>query len=102
MLNYNKAGILLLAQDRGVGKFGPYILRNNHVLSNTIRRPRYNGLLLDFLSDQSYYTSRGNHFQYNRYYLGTLAKPFFWRSENIGRRRWVGYGQDTRGTFVRA
>ena len=52
-------------------------------------------------SDPSYYTSRGNHFQYNTYYYKANSRPFFWMSEHIGWKRWVGYGQDTRGTFVR-
>lgn len=102
-LNGNKAGILLVAQDRGSGAYGPHVLQNSHVIHNTIRRPRNNGLFLGpgLLSDFSYYTSRGNRFQYNTYYYKANSTPFFWMSEHIGRKRWVGYGQDTRGTFIR-
>jgi parallel beta-helix repeat protein len=101
ILNGNKAGILLLAQDRGNGRFGPYVLKNNHVIHNIVRRPKTNGLLLDLVSDLSYYTSRGNRFQYNTYYLGATARPFYWMNEYIGRKRWVSYGQDTEGRFIR-
>jgi parallel beta-helix repeat protein len=101
VLNGNKAGILLLAQDRGNGSFGPYVLKNNHVIHNIVRRPKTNGLLLDFVSDLSYYTSRGNRFQYNTYYLGATPRPFHWMNEYIGRKRWVSYGQDTEGRFIR-
>jgi hypothetical protein len=101
VLRANRRSILLLAQDRGSGAYGPHILRNNHVLYNVVRNPRTNGLRLDGISDSSYYTSRGNFFQYNTYYLRAGSTPFYWRSEDIGRRRWVGFGQDTKGSFLR-
>jgi hypothetical protein len=102
VLNHNKRSVLLLAQNRGSGMYGPHVLKNNRVLHNTVRHPRSNGLRLDGVSDPSYYTSRGNHFQYNTYYLGANSRPpFYWRSGLIGRQRWVRYGQDTRGSFIR-
>jgi Right handed beta helix region len=101
VLKANKRSILLLAQDRGSGEYGPHILRNNRVLHNTVRNPRTNGLRLDGTSDLSYYTSRRNRFQYNTYYLRKGTTPFYWRGEEIGRRRWVGFGQDTKGSFLR-
>jgi hypothetical protein len=101
VLKANKRSILLLAQDRGSGAYGPHILRKNHVLYNVVRNPRTNGIRLDGISDSSYYTSRGNFFQYNTYYLRTGSTPFYWRSGEIGRQRWVGFGQDTKGSFLR-
>jgi hypothetical protein len=100
-LKGNKRSILLLAQDRGSGPHGSYILRDNDVVHNIVRRPRSNGLRLDGVSDLSYYTSRGNRFQYNTYYLGASTSPFYWMNDHIDRRRWVGYGQDTKGSFIR-
>ena len=78
------------------------ILKNDRVVHNTVRRPRINDLLLYGVSDLSYYTSRGNRFQYNTCYLGADPNPFFWMHEHIGRRRWVSFEQDTRGTFIKA
>jgi hypothetical protein len=101
VLKDNKRGILLLAQDRGRGVHGPHVLKQNHVLYNTVRRPVGNGLRLDGVSDLSYYTSRGNRFQHNIYYLGASPRPFYWMSEQIGRKRWVAFGQDTKGSFFR-
>jgi hypothetical protein len=102
LLTGNKAGILLLAQDRGSGAHGLHILMNNYVHHNTVRMPRTNGLLLDGVSDLSYYESRGNRFQYNTYYLRSNPTPFYWMNAYVGRKRWVGYGQDTKGTFIRS
>jgi hypothetical protein len=102
VLKGNRRSVLLLAQDRGSGAYGSHILKDNHIHHNTIVNPRGNGLRLDGVSDPSYYTSQGNHFQYNTYYLRAKSRSaFYWMGALIGRARWVGYGQDTKGRFIR-
>ena len=64
-------------------------------------------IIRDFFQDRRdgvFLDVGANHYrdQNNTYYLGANASPFLWMSEHINRKRWVGYGQDTKGSFFRS
>ena len=60
----------------------------------------YTGLV-QVVGDDSYYTSRDNRFQNNAYRLANLnASNFYWLDDRRTKDQWVGYGQDSGGSFT--
>ncbi len=61
-------------------------LTNFLVHDNMITARRGRGVtgLIETIGDPSYYTSKGNRFWHNTYYLGCQARPFVWSSSTGG------------------
>jgi parallel beta-helix repeat protein len=96
----NAGGINAVQQERGVGKYGPHVVRNLWVHDNTVRmRTGLNGIATD-TGDLSIFRNWNNRYDSNTYYLGPLARYFAW----LGARteaEWRSDGQDVRGAFYR-
>jgi parallel beta-helix repeat protein len=105
-LERNMHGIGLTQTNRADGAYGAHLTQNVNVHDNAITTTSGGvaaGLALSF-NDPSFYTSRNNRFQNNRY---TLCAPayFAWgRSDGslayIGKDQWTAAGNDTAGTFA--
>jgi hypothetical protein len=93
-------GIGLLDASRGSGPHGVYEIRDVRVIGNVVKMVRgaETGLVG---GDAGVYTSRGNRFAGNTYYLrGT--KSSYWRWDDLlGRTEWQATGNDVNGTFRR-
>jgi parallel beta-helix repeat protein len=94
--NFN--GITGVQQDRGTGRYGPHEISNLYVHDNVITMPSGKTGLAQDVGDDSYFTSRNNHWANNTYYLGTGAR-FAWMGATLSDAQWRGYGQDVNGTF---
>ncbi len=102
----NANGIVLQMRNRGSGKYGLWALTNATVHNNTITMKsgtRYGenvSGLGQLVSDNSYFTSKGNRFYDNTYYLdSSTAKRFAWNNSYITSANWKAAGQDVNGTF---
>jgi parallel beta-helix repeat protein len=100
-LEANADGIGAVQQSRGSGKYGPYQVSNLWVHDNTIDMTvGFTGLVQD-IGDRSYFTSRNNRFERNRYRLGSGKAYFVWLDEERPESEWKSYAQDVQGTFAR-
>ena len=100
-LEGNADGIGAVQQNRGSGKYGPYQVSNLWVHDNTIDMTvGFTGMVQD-IGDKSYFTSRNNRFEGNRYRLGSCKAYFVWLDEERPETEWKSYAQDVRGTFAR-
>ena len=97
----NVNGIAGIQQNRGTGTYGPYLLQNLVVLSNTVTMTRGATGVAQSIGDNSVFTIWNNRFQGNAYSLGTNAKPFRWMNAPRTEAEWRAYGQDVAGTFSR-
>jgi parallel beta-helix repeat protein len=87
--------------------YGLHETANLDVHDNTIRTQHRAAGLIEVISDPSYYTSKNNHFQHNTYALScNQATPFIWQDPSGGsgyaditKDRWVGFRNDTTGSF---
>lgn len=102
----NMNGIGLQARDRGSGTYGARVLVDNNVHDNVITQRVGSAYgqgatgLVQNVSDNTYFTSRGNKFTHNTYHLDTLtAKRFAWDNTYLDKTGWQAAGQDTTGTF---
>jgi parallel beta helix pectate lyase-like protein len=83
--------------------YGPLQLKNFYVHDNTVTMSQtggYNGVI-QFMGDNSYYTSKNNKFVKNTYYLSGTAMYFHWLGSPRTDSQWRGYGQDAGSTFNR-
>jgi parallel beta-helix repeat protein len=114
-LSGNFNGIVGVQQNRGSGRYGPYLVSNMNAHDNTVTQnqpmsafPAFSanaaaGLVDDTNTNGAY--SRNNRFTHNTYYLLPIAagnSPGFewlggWRTD----AQWRGYGHDATGTFNR-
>jgi parallel beta-helix repeat protein len=97
----NADGIGAVQQNRGSGQYGPYQISNLWVHDNTVSMTQgWTGLVED-VGDPSYFTSRNNRFERNRYSLGLDAVYFTWMNGDRSESEWKSYRQDVTGTFAR-
>ncbi|MQA28773.1 MAG: right-handed parallel beta-helix repeat-containing protein [Luteitalea sp.] len=97
----NADGIGAVQQSRGSGKYGPYQISNLWVHDNTVTMAEgWTGLVED-VGDPSYFTSRNNRFERNRYNLGSAGVYFTWMNADRSETQWKSYRQDVSGTFAR-
>jgi parallel beta-helix repeat protein len=83
--------------------YGPLQLKSFYVHDNTVTMSQsggYNGVV-QYVGDNSYYTSKGNRFVKNTYYLTGTTMYFHWQGSPRTDSQWRGYGEDTGGTFNR-
>jgi hypothetical protein len=97
----NADGIAAAQQSRGSGAHGPHQIANLWVHDNTIRMTSGSTGLVQDVGDTSYFTSRNNRFERNRYQLGPGATFFAWMNADRSESAWKSYGQDVSGTFAR-
>jgi parallel beta-helix repeat protein len=105
----NARQIVGIMQSRGSGAYGVHSLENFYVHDNVVTatascvdlygNDAFTGIVQD-IGDSSYFTSRGNRFEKNVYYLG-IKKPFAWMNAPKTEIEWKSYGQDVAGTFYR-
>jgi parallel beta-helix repeat protein len=97
--NFN--GIVALQQNRGSGRYGPYIVQNFYVHDNTVtqRNGGYAGAAMQDVGDNAIFTSRNNRWIRNTYFLGTNARPYEFNNGPRTAAEWRGYGQDVTGLF---
>ena len=72
------------------------------VLAETFDPERARGIVLDGITDTSYFTSRNNKFQSNNYtleYSNQNFQPFKWIGGAVSVSVWKSKGMDTNGTF---
>jgi hypothetical protein len=97
----NANGIVAVQQRRGSGARGPYEVSNLWVHDNSVVMVRgVTGLAQD-VGDTSYFTSRNNRFDRNRYVLKTPGRHFTWIDSDRSESEWTAYGQDVHGSFSR-
>jgi hypothetical protein len=97
----NAGGIGAVQQKRGIGAHGSYQLRNLYVHDNQISMSHgLTGLVQD-VGDTTYFTSRNNRFERNRYHLGPKRRYFAWMNQERSESEWRNYQLDVNGTFVR-
>lgn len=102
----NANGIGLQMRNRGSGKYGVWALTNATVHNNTVTMKTgtrwgegATGLVQN-VSDNSYFTSKGNRFYDNTYYLDSqTAKRFAWNNTYNTVAAWKAAGQDVNGVF---
>lgn len=93
-LEGNGNGVSLIQQNRGVGAFGPYLVRNVYVSGNTIVKTsssQQSGAVQDTGSDAIF--DRNNRFRNNRYVVPSLAGAFWtWEGRDLDFEGWVASG----------
>jgi len=85
------------------GPYGPLQLKNLYVHDNKVTMNQsggYNGVI-QYVGDNSYYTSRNNRFVKNSYTLSGTAYYFHWWGSPRSDAQWRSYGEDVNGTFSR-
>ena len=95
----NAAGITAVQEPAGDPcGYGTPEIANLSVHDNIVRQPTgiAAGLRLQNESDQSYYTSKNNHWANNEYTLGDSADGlhFYWTNEPIDADEWRSLGND--------
>jgi hypothetical protein len=95
----NADGITAIQQYRGSGAYGPHEISNLWVHDNNTTTQGWSGFVQD-LGDNSYFTSRNNRFDRNRYQLGVGAYNFVWLNAPRNETEWRSFGLDVNGTFV--
>ena len=76
-------------------------LRNVDVHDNDVEmQSGLTGLVQNY-GDKSYFTSRGNRFESNTYYLGAESQYFIWDDRRMTESEWRAAGQDAAGDFHR-
>jgi hypothetical protein len=97
----NADGITLAQQTRGSGAYGAYLVQNVHVYDNKIKMSDgLTGAAQDN-GDTGIFTSRGNRFSNNTYYLGSGQYYWAWMNGERTETEWRSYGEDTTGLFIR-
>jgi nitrous oxidase accessory protein NosD len=76
-------------------------VRNVYVHDNTVSmQSGLTGLVQNY-GDRSFFTSRGNRFEANTYYLGSESEYFIWDDRRMSEAEWRDAGQDVNGDFNR-
>ena len=85
------------------GPYGPLQLKNLYVHDNKVTMNQSGGFsgVVQYVGDNSYYSSRNNRFVKNSYALSGTALYFHWWGSARTDKQWRGYGQDVNGTFNR-
>jgi parallel beta-helix repeat protein len=96
----NGNGIVLVASHRGIGRYGIYVLENVRIHDNTVHQPSGVVGMANFVSDAKTWTSLGNGFESNKYFLGGNARPFLWQGSSFTSAQWQAVGQDKDSIFV--
>jgi hypothetical protein len=102
----NWQGITALEGERGSGSRGPWVLARLHVHDNTIRQtgaaqPGSGRTgILQMHDKTTAFTSAGNRFEQNTYYVGPNRRPFVWMNRDVTEDEWKRFGQDVNGRVV--
>jgi hypothetical protein len=102
----NWQGITALEGDRGSGKRGPWVLARLYVHDNVINQsgPPQPGSgrtgILQVQNKTTAFTTAGNRFDQNTYYVGGIGRPFVWMNRDVTEDEWRRFGQDVNGTVV--
>jgi hypothetical protein len=99
-LQDNGNGIVLVATDRGSGRYGPYVLARVRVHDNTLRQPTGVIGMVNYVGDARAWTAHGNAFQHNTYFLAENMRPFLWQDNLLDPAGWRTAGQDKDGIYV--
>ena len=99
-------GIGAVANNRGSGNRGPYLLQNLYVHDNTIVQST--GYAAGIVADSAYlsaYTSSNNRFVNNTYKLPASGVLYSWYTGGSGyvdltSSQWIAAGEDTSGTWL--
>jgi parallel beta-helix repeat protein len=101
--NRDGIGARQLTHPVTTGPYGPLQLKNLYVHDNKVTMSQSGGYsgVIQYVSDNSYYTSRNNRFVKNTYYLSGTAMYFSWYGAPRTDSQWRGYGEDVGGIFNR-
>lgn len=95
-LEGNKSAVMVTQLKPQIGGFP---VANVSVHDNTVGLQQGRMGLIQLAFDDSYFTSRNNHFEDNNYCLGGNTHPFAWMERNKTSQEWKAYGNDDTGTF---
>lgn len=102
VLRGNAMGIVGSQQDRGEGRYGPYILMNFHVHDNEITmHVGVTGIAAVSSVGEDVFDITSNVFERNTYYLGSAPMYFRWHRADVSETDWQAAGHDQEGTFTR-
>ena len=96
-------GISVINQERGTGKFGRFVAKNNRVIGNTIIHladKGKNGIVSD-VDEKEFWANNSNKFNRNEYFGVTPDRKFWMLNERT--RRWPylrDHGMETEGKLV--
>jgi hypothetical protein len=97
-INVNAIG--LRHDNRGSGRYGVFAIKNDVVHDNVVRMRHGSELGLSSV-DPDAFSSWGNHFYGNRYYLRHKSNRFYvWKGSLLGVSGWRLNGNDKNGTFI--
>ncbi|GJL55207.1 MAG: hypothetical protein NPIRA02_23390 [Nitrospirales bacterium] len=98
LVENNADGIGAVQQKRGIGKYGPHLVKNLSVHDNVVSMTNGNTGLVQDTDDMSCFTQRNNRFEHNTYHLLENRKKYFlWMNRFQTFREWQSYGHDTKG-----
>lgn len=97
----NRHGIVAIQQNRGSGRFGPYLVRNLSVHDNTVTMAAGESGVVQDVGDTTVFTGRNNRFTHNTYRTTGNDHPFAWMNRPRTEAEWLAYGQDATGSFSR-
>lgn len=101
-ISRNKEAALMVMYERSdAGRFGVYDLRDNYVHDNMVTLAGGQVGLKQYVSDRSYYSSKGNRFDFNHYEAGSRSQPFAWNDGFLTFRQFRRAGQERHGTWSR-
>jgi len=84
----NANGIGARQENRGAGKYGPYILKNLYVHDNAVQMDRgFTGVAIVGGSDPGVYTALNNRFVNNTYVMSGSAR-FLWQNGTLSLDQW--------------
>jgi len=98
----NASGIVGWQENRGTSpNYGvPWVIENLNVYNNDITMHKGVTGLMQAVGDKTYFTSRNNRFDRNRYTLGT-GNQFAWMDVLMSESQFRSYGQEANGSFTR-
>lgn len=96
----NADGIGAVQQRRGSGPYGPHEVSNLWVHDNSVMMAQGHSGLVQDIGDGSYFSSRNNRFDRNRYRLSG-ASVFAWMNTEMTSEQWKSSGQEQTGSFFR-
>jgi hypothetical protein len=95
----NADGIAAIQQRRGTGRHGPYEIWNLWVHDNVIGMTTGQTGLVQDVGDKSYFSSRNNRFDRNKYTMGSGGRYFGWLDADRTDSEWRSFNNDVNGTF---
>jgi parallel beta-helix repeat protein len=96
----NEAGIMgqqAAINGRGGAPYGPYVMDNFNVHDNDITSSDWTSGLVQYVGDNTYFTSRNIRFQSNTYRGST---KHYWNGKVLTFPQWQGMGLDLSGSLV--